>query len=50
MPNRVIGYLRGRSVSVDGENGVAVGIHPTGQLEVDFAGERRVVESGEVNY
>jgi len=40
--------LRGRRVTVDGEAGTAVGIHPSGQLEVDFDDGRRLIGSGEV--
>ncbi len=43
-------FLRGQEVTVDGESGTAVGIHPTGGLEVDFRGERHLVESGEVSF
>ena len=43
-------FLRGRRVAVDGESGTAVGIHPSGRLEVDFGRERRLVESGEISY
>jgi BirA family biotin operon repressor/biotin-[acetyl-CoA-carboxylase] ligase len=42
-------FLRGRQVTVDGEPGTALGIHPTG-LEVDFERGRRLVESGEVSF
>ena len=41
-------FLRGRAVVVDGEPGRAIGIDPTGRLEVELAGRRRLVESGEV--
>ena len=41
-------FLRNRSVTVDGERGVAVGIDRSGRLEVEIAGERRIVESGEI--
>lgn len=41
-------FLRGRRVRVDGEGGTAVGIGPSGELEVDFEGGRRLVGSGEV--
>ena len=41
-------FLRGREVTVDGELGTAVGISPSGGLEVEFAGDRRLVGSGEV--
>ena len=35
-------------VTVDGERGVGVGIDRSGRLEVEIAGERRIVESGEI--
>jgi BirA family biotin operon repressor/biotin-[acetyl-CoA-carboxylase] ligase len=41
-------FLRGRHLVVDGDPGVGVGIDPGGRLEVEMAGERRLVESGEV--
>ena len=41
-------FLRGRAVVVHGEPGRAIGIDPTGRLEVELAGRRRLVESGEV--
>jgi BirA family biotin operon repressor/biotin-[acetyl-CoA-carboxylase] ligase len=40
--------LRGRVVVVNGERALARGIDPGGRLEVDVAGARRVLESGEV--
>ena len=43
-------FLRGRRVSFDGVNGIAVAIDREGRLELDVDGERRVVESGEVVY
>ena len=43
-------FLRGRRVSVDGREGIAVGIDRMGRLELDVDGERRLVESGEVAY
>ena len=43
-------FLRGRRVAVDGTRGYAVGIDRLGRLEIDAAGERRAVESGEVTY
>ena len=43
-------FLRNRRVYVDGETGYAVAIDRSGRLEVDFGGERRVVESGEVRF
>jgi BirA family transcriptional regulator, biotin operon repressor / biotin---[acetyl-CoA-carboxylase] ligase len=42
-------YLRGRRVVVDGEPGTAVGIDPRGRLEVELAGGRCLVESGEIS-
>jgi BirA family transcriptional regulator, biotin operon repressor / biotin---[acetyl-CoA-carboxylase] ligase len=41
-------FLRGRKVFLDGETGVGVGIERDGRLAVEVAGERRVIESGEV--
>lgn len=41
--------LRGRRVLVDGEAGTAAGIDRAGRLEVELAGGRRTVESGEVS-
>ncbi|MGH3023228.1 MAG: biotin--[acetyl-CoA-carboxylase] ligase [Gaiellaceae bacterium] len=41
-------FLRGRRVFVDGEAGVGVAIDRSGRLEVEIAGDRRLVESGEV--
>ena len=41
-------FLRGRRVFVDGEVGVGIAIDRSGRLEVELAGERRLVESGEV--
>ncbi len=44
-------FLRGRTVSVEGATGVAVGIDREGRLEIDVdGGERRSIESGEVTY
>jgi len=43
-------FLRGRMVTVDGVTATAAGIDRTGRLELDVAGERRFVESGEVAY
>ena len=40
--------LRGRAVLVNGERALARGIDGRGRLEVDVAGARRIVESGEV--
>jgi BirA family transcriptional regulator, biotin operon repressor / biotin---[acetyl-CoA-carboxylase] ligase len=41
-------FLRGRRLLVDGEAGLGIGIERGGRLAVDVAGERRLVESGEV--
>jgi BirA family biotin operon repressor/biotin-[acetyl-CoA-carboxylase] ligase len=41
-------FLLGRRVIVDGEPGTGIGIDRRGRLEVELAGERRPVESGEV--
>ncbi len=41
-------FLRGRRVVVDGETGLGIAIDRNGRLEVEVAGERRLVESGEV--
>ncbi len=43
-------FLRGRRVTATGASGVAVGIDRGGRLELDVDGERRVIESGEVEY
>jgi BirA family biotin operon repressor/biotin-[acetyl-CoA-carboxylase] ligase len=43
-------FLRGRRVALNGTSGVAVGIDRDGRLELDVAGERQLVESGEVTY
>jgi BirA family biotin operon repressor/biotin-[acetyl-CoA-carboxylase] ligase len=43
-------FLRGRRIFLDGEAGVSVGIDRRGRLEVEIAGERRFVESGEVAF
>ena len=43
-------FLRGRRVSFDGTRAVAVGIDRAGRLELDVDGERRLVESGEIDY
>jgi BirA family transcriptional regulator, biotin operon repressor / biotin---[acetyl-CoA-carboxylase] ligase len=43
-------FLRNRRVYVDGDVGYAVAIDRSGRLEVDFDGERRVLESGEVRF
>jgi BirA family transcriptional regulator, biotin operon repressor / biotin---[acetyl-CoA-carboxylase] ligase len=41
-------FLRGRKVVVDGSEGYGVAIDRSGRLEVVIAGERRLLESGEV--
>jgi len=41
-------FLRGRRIFVDGRGGFGIGIDRRGRLEVQFDGERRLVESGEV--
>jgi BirA family biotin operon repressor/biotin-[acetyl-CoA-carboxylase] ligase len=41
-------FLRGRRLVVDGERAFGIGIERDGLLEVEIAGERRLVESGEV--
>ncbi|HSC50337.1 MAG TPA: biotin--[acetyl-CoA-carboxylase] ligase [Gaiellaceae bacterium] len=43
-------FLRGRRVSVDDTVGTAIGITRSGALEVEFDGERRLIEGGEVAY
>jgi BirA family biotin operon repressor/biotin-[acetyl-CoA-carboxylase] ligase len=43
-------FLRNRRVAVGDEEGQAVMIDRSGRLEVTIAGERRLVESGEVRY
>ncbi|MBA3366527.1 MAG: hypothetical protein H0U03_12235, partial [Actinobacteria bacterium] len=43
-------FLRGRKVAVNGTSGYAIGIVRSGGLEIDVAGERRIVESGDVSY
>lgn len=43
-------FLRNRKVFLDGETGYAVAIDRNGRLEIDFEGERRLVESGEIVY
>jgi BirA family transcriptional regulator, biotin operon repressor / biotin---[acetyl-CoA-carboxylase] ligase len=43
-------FLRGRRVSFDGTRALAVGIDRAGRLELDVGGERRLVESGEIDY
>jgi BirA family transcriptional regulator, biotin operon repressor / biotin---[acetyl-CoA-carboxylase] ligase len=41
-------FLRGRKVFVDGDVGIGIGIDRAGRFEVDVAGKRRLVESGEL--
>jgi BirA family transcriptional regulator, biotin operon repressor / biotin---[acetyl-CoA-carboxylase] ligase len=41
-------FLRGRRVFVDGEPGLGIAVDRRGRLEVELAGERCLVESGEV--
>jgi BirA family biotin operon repressor/biotin-[acetyl-CoA-carboxylase] ligase len=41
-------FLRGRRVYVDGEPGLGIAVDRSGRLEVEIAGARRLVESGEV--
>jgi BirA family biotin operon repressor/biotin-[acetyl-CoA-carboxylase] ligase len=43
-------FLRNRRVTVGDETGTAIAIDRSGRLEVEIAGERRLVESGEVWY
>jgi BirA family biotin operon repressor/biotin-[acetyl-CoA-carboxylase] ligase len=43
-------FLRGRRVTVDGREGIGVAIDRNGRLAVEVAGERRLVESGEVSF
>jgi BirA family biotin operon repressor/biotin-[acetyl-CoA-carboxylase] ligase len=44
-------FLRGRTVTVDGKSGVAVGIDRDGRLELDLGrGDHVVVEAGDVTY
>ena len=43
-------FLRGRRVSVDGANGLAIGIDRAGRLELETAEGHRTIESGEVTY
>jgi BirA family biotin operon repressor/biotin-[acetyl-CoA-carboxylase] ligase len=40
--------LRGRRLRVEGESARAIGVDRLGRLEIEVAGERRLVESGEV--
>jgi BirA family biotin operon repressor/biotin-[acetyl-CoA-carboxylase] ligase len=41
-------FLRGRRILVDGQPGLGIAVDRSGRLEVEIAGERRLVESGEV--
>jgi BirA family biotin operon repressor/biotin-[acetyl-CoA-carboxylase] ligase len=43
-------FLRGRRVFVNGTAGTGIAIRRDGRLEVDLDGERRVLESGEVEF
>jgi BirA family transcriptional regulator, biotin operon repressor / biotin---[acetyl-CoA-carboxylase] ligase len=43
-------FLRGRRVFVNGAAGTGVAIRRDGRLEVDLDGERRLLESGEVEF
>jgi BirA family biotin operon repressor/biotin-[acetyl-CoA-carboxylase] ligase len=43
-------FLRGRTITVGGQEGTGVAIDRSGRLEVDLGGERRLVESGEVGF
>ena len=43
-------FLRGRRVTVGGASGTAVGIAVDGRLEIDAAGERLFISSGDVSY
>ena len=43
-------FLRGRRVTVGGTSGTAVGIAADGRLEIDTAGKRLLVSSGDVSY
>jgi BirA family biotin operon repressor/biotin-[acetyl-CoA-carboxylase] ligase len=43
-------FLRNRRIAIGDEEGQAVKIDRSGRLEVTLAGERRLVESGEVRY
>jgi BirA family biotin operon repressor/biotin-[acetyl-CoA-carboxylase] ligase len=43
-------FLRGRHVTVDGVSAQAVGIDRSGRLELEIDGERRLIESGEIEY
>jgi BirA family biotin operon repressor/biotin-[acetyl-CoA-carboxylase] ligase len=41
-------FLRGRKIVVGGQAGVGIAVDRSGRLEVEFGGERRLLESGEV--
>jgi BirA family biotin operon repressor/biotin-[acetyl-CoA-carboxylase] ligase len=41
-------FLRGRKLLVEGQEGYGVAIDRSGRLEVEIAGERRLLESGEI--
>jgi BirA family transcriptional regulator, biotin operon repressor / biotin---[acetyl-CoA-carboxylase] ligase len=43
-------FLRGRRIFVDGEQGLGIAVDRRGRLEVELAGRRRLVESGEVDF
>ncbi|MGH3051439.1 MAG: biotin--[acetyl-CoA-carboxylase] ligase [Gaiellaceae bacterium] len=43
-------FLRGRRIFVNGAVGTGVAIRRDGRLEVDLNGERRVLESGEIEF
>ncbi|MGH3032062.1 MAG: biotin--[acetyl-CoA-carboxylase] ligase [Gaiellaceae bacterium] len=43
-------FLRGRRIYVDGQEGHGVAIDRSGRLEVEIAGDRRLVESGEIGF
>jgi BirA family biotin operon repressor/biotin-[acetyl-CoA-carboxylase] ligase len=43
-------FLRGRRVFVNGASGTGVAIRRDGSLEIDLDGERRVLESGEIEF
>jgi BirA family biotin operon repressor/biotin-[acetyl-CoA-carboxylase] ligase len=43
-------FLRGRRIAVDGETGLGIAVDRLGRLEVEIDGERRLVESGEVDF
>jgi BirA family transcriptional regulator, biotin operon repressor / biotin---[acetyl-CoA-carboxylase] ligase len=43
-------FLRGREVAIDGVRGRVVGIDESGRLMLEVGSERRLIESGEVEY